>query len=49
MEATAVRAKALRFATPLLGAAGARAALAMLLDGDGGLRPGGMLLAPNAA
>ena len=23
--------------------------LAMLLDGDGGLRPGGMLLAPNAA
>nr|WP_277613632.1 MmgE/PrpD family protein [Neoroseomonas marina] len=49
MDAAAVRAKAIRFATPVLGAGGVRTALAILLDGEDALRPGGMLLAPNAA
>ena len=49
MEAPAVRAKVLRFAAPLLGQAGAQAALEAILDAPAHSRPGGMLLAPRGA
>lgn len=49
MDDAAVRAKVLRFAAPIMGEAGARAALEAILDGDPAGRPGGMLLVPNRA
>ena len=49
MTEEAVRAKFLRFAAPVLGDDAARAVLGAMLDGDGALRPGPMLLAPAAA
>lgn len=46
MEPDAVRAKFLRFATPVIGEAAARAALHTLLDGPQGARPGAALIGP---